>query len=816
MTTLYGLTLLFGLALTLAYCEAKAWTWAAALGVAVTVLALTTDGSWLAGWLAVGLLVLAAIEPLRRTLVVSHVLRAFRRLLPPMSETERDALEAGTVWWDGELFSGRPAWNVLMDIPHARLTSRERNFIDGPTETLCRMLDDWQINFELRDLPSEVWLYLREQGFFGLIIPEEHGGKGFSHFAHSAVVEKIASRSIAAAVTVMVPNSLGPAELLMRYGTTAQRQYWLPRLAAGQEIPCFALTGPMAGSDAASIPDRGVVCYGEHEGQQVLGLRVTWEKRYITLAPVATVLGVAFKASDPNGLLGDAEDLGITLALIPATHRGVRIGRRHYPASQAFQNGPTSGDDVFIPIDWVIGERAGVGEGWRMLMNCLAAGRAISLPALSSAAAKTAARLTGAYARVRKQFKVPVGKFEGVEEALTRIATTAYSIDSARRVTCAALEQGHEPAVISAMLKYRATEGMRQVLNDAMDIHGGRGICAGPSNYLLNGYQGIPVGITVEGANILTRGLIVFGQGALRCHPWLIREMEAARLEDEDAAVRNFDEALTGHIRHLVGNVARALVLNVTAGGLAPSPRRGKNAKWYRQIGRTSASVAALADFMLLVLGAELKVREKISGRFADILSELYLMSCTLKRFDDEASPQEDQPIVNWIMLDGLYRIQQAMDSILENVPSRPVAWLLRIIVFPYGLTRRTPRDRLGHQVARLLLEPSATRDRLTTGVFVCDDPTDPMGRTEYALTMTLEAEPIEAKLAGELKTGRIPVDADPVETAVQNGVITGEEAKVLEQASRAVRGAIDVDDFDPAHLSPRAQVSRSDAASAA
>src|SRR5262249_33370435 len=497
--------------------------------------------------------------------ITRPILSWYRKVLPPISPTERDAIAAGTVWWDAELFSGKPHWEKLRTFAAPHLTPEEQAFLDGPVEKLCAMLSDWEIRRN-GVLPEHVWSFIRDNGFMGMIIPKERGGLGFSALMHSAVVMKVASRSPAAAVTVMVPNSLGPAELLMRYGTDAQRDYYLPRLARGEEIPCFALTAPEAGSDAASIPAKGVVCYGEHPGKRVLGMRVTWNKRYITLAPVATILGLAFRLYDPEHLLSDKDDIGITLALVPTNTPGVEIGRRHFPAGQAFQNGPTQGRDVFIPMDYVIGGQAQVGHGWRMLMDCLAAGRAISLPALGTGAAMFCARFAGAYARIRRQFGLPIGRFEGIETPLARIAGYAYSLEAARRLTASSLDHGEQPSVLSAILKYHATERMRIALNDALDIHGGRAICDGPRNYLFGVYMSVPVAITVEGANILTRSLMIFGQGAIRCHPYLLKEMESANLPDPDESLRAFDKALFAHVRSATSNIMRSLVHNVTFG----------------------------------------------------------------------------------------------------------------------------------------------------------------------------------------------------------------------------------------------------------
>ena len=732
---------------------------------------------------------------LRRTLISQPALRAFKRVLPPISDTERAALEAGTVGWDADLFSGKPDWDAFLALAKPQLSPAEQAFLDGPVEQLCRMLNDWEIN-QQRDLPPEAWQFIKEQRLFGMIIPKEYGGLGFSALAHSSVVLKIATRSLSAAVTVMVPNSLGPAELLLHYGSERQKQHYLPRLADGREIPCFALTGPEAGSDAASLPDRGIVCYGEHQGKRVLGMRISWNKRYITLGPVATVLGLAFRLYDPDQLLGDTEDLGITLALIPTQTPGVNIGRRHDPTRQAFMNGPNSGQRVFIPLDWVIGEREGVGRGWSMLMESLSAGRSISLPSTSTAGAQAAARFTGAYARVRKQFKLPIGKFEGVEEPLARIATNAYLLDAARQITAAAVDQGERPSVISAILKYHSTERMRQCIIDAMDIHGGKGICDGPRNYLLNAYRGLPVPITVEGANILTRSLIIFGQGAIRCHPYLLKEMEAAQNPNQTQALADFDRALFGHIGFLCANLGRAFWHNISAGRFAAAPANASSTtRWYfRQFSRMSANFSLTADLALLLLGSELKRREKLSARFGDILSDLYLASCVLKRFHDDGQPAEDVPLLHWNCQQALYQIQQRLDEILAHYPSRPLGWLLRRIVFPWGRHFRQPSDQLGHDCARLLLKPSTARDRLTASMFISRDPKEATGMLEYALEKVLAAKPIEQRLA------QANFQGTPQE-ALARALITKAEASLLEDAARATQEVIAVDDFDPEEL---------------
>ena len=746
--------------------------------------------------------VILFISPLRRTLVSNPVLGIFRKILPQVSQTEQEALDAGTVWWDGDLFSGKPDWNKMLAYPKPQLSTEEKAFLAGPVEKLCAMLDEWHITRDLHDLPPEAWQYIKDNGFFGMIIPKQYGGHGFSALAHSTVVMKIGSHSGTAAVSVMVPNSLGPAELLLHYGTDQQKNHYLPRLAKGLEVPCFALTAPDAGSDAGSIPDFGIVCRGEFEGKKdVLGMRLTWEKRYITLGPVATLLGLAFKLYDPDGLLGGEKDLGITLALIPTKTPGVNIGRRHFPLDAAFQNGPNSGKDVFIPMEWVIGERAGVGSGWRMLMNCLAAGRSISLPATSTGAAKLAARTSGAYGRVRVQFKMPIGRFEGVEEALARIGGNAYMMEAARTMTAGAVDLGEKPSVISAIVKYHLTERARQAINDAMDVHGGKGICMGPSNYLGRAYQQIPVGITVEGANILTRSMIIFGQGAIRCHPYVLKEIHAANDPDTARASVEFDQALIGHIAFSVGNGARSLLHGLTGALLANSPSNvaPETAGYYRQLTRFSAAFALASDVSMLVLGGSLKRKEKLSARLGDILSMLYLSSATLKRFEDDGRPAADLPLLHWSIQDAMYRMQQAFDGLLDNFPSRIAAWMLRVIVFPLGQPCSPPADELGQQIARLMLEPGAARDRLTADIYVPTSADEPVGVLEQALVCAVVCEAAEAKLRAATKAGRVKARGDEkIAEALKLGIITAAEAESLEKMKSLRRSVIMVDDFPP------------------
>jgi acyl-CoA dehydrogenase len=781
--------------------QASYRTWTVTIGGALSVLSLTGYLTFLPGLIlwVIFILVLVPLNfpELRRPMLSNPMLTYISDVLPPMSETERCAIEAGTVWWEAELFCGNPEWDKLLEIPSPRLSEEEQAFIDGPVDELCRMLDDWKITHVLKDLPLEVWDFLKAQGFFGMIIPKKYGGRGFSALAHSTVVMKVASRCGSAGVTVMVPNSLGPAELILHYGTVDQKHYYLPRLASGEEIPCFALTSPWAGSDASGIPDYGVACWAEHGGKRVLGFRCTWEKRYITLAPVATVLGLAFKAIDPENLLGDVQELGITCALIPTVTAGVTIGNRHYPLDAAFQNGPTSGKDVFIPIDWVIGGSQGVGRGWHMLVESLSTGRGISLPALGAGAGKFTSRVTGAYGRIRKQFNVPIGKFEGVEEALARIGGLAYLMDAARTLTTSAIDTGEKPSVVSAIVKYHNTEGMRQVTNDAMDIHGGRGICVGPSNYLARGYNAVPVAITVEGANILTRSMIIFGQGALRCHPHLIDEIEAASFTDREAAKEDFDLTVFKHLGYTLKNAVRAFVYGLTGSRLASKPVSGPTAKYFQRLAGMSASFAFVADSALLFLGGTLKRKEKLSGRFADALSYMFLCSAALKRYEDQGRPTSDLPLVEWAAKYCLYKVQYALDEIMRNFPSVVMGQILRAVVFPLGQKLRYPNDRLGHRVASLLLEPSEARDRLTWGIYFTDDPQDVTGRVEYALKKVIDAEPVERKLANAgVKISPIDDIGRCLDRAVAKGLIDANEAVLVKEAHLAIRAAIRVDEF--------------------
>ncbi|MCS3727674.1 acyl-CoA dehydrogenase [Bradyrhizobium betae] len=730
----------------------------------------------------------------RRDTITKPIFSWARGVLPAMSDTEREALEAGDVWWDADLFTGNPDWSKLLKIAPAKLTDEEQAFLNGPVDALCTMLDEWKIFWEWRDLPQDVWAFIKREKFFGMIIPKEFGGLGFSPYAHSEVVRKISTRSIAAAVTVMVPNSLGPGELLMRFGTKEQQERWLPRLADGRDIPCFGLTSPEAGSDAASMVDTGIICKGTFEGREVVGLKLNWHKRYITLGPVATLLGLAFKAYDPDHLVGNEEELGITVALIPTHLPGVEIGHRHLPSMQVFQNGPNRGRDVFIPLDYVIGGQERLGQGWKMLMTALAAGRGISLPSLSAAGAVYAARTTGAYARIREQFGISISKFEGVEEPLARIVATAYQLDAARRLTCAALNAGVHPAVISGIMKLHATERMRTAVDDAMDIHGGKAVIDGPQNYLGNLHRAVPVGITVEGANILTRNLIVFGQGAIRAHPYLLAEMTALADTDRDRGLTAFDKAFWKHVGHSFETLLRAFGRSWTFGAFAPAPNAGDATPFYRQLSRYSAAFALCADMALLTLGGALKRKEMLSARFGDILSELYLLSAALKRWQDEGRQKDDFAVLQWCMASGFKTIENRLAEILANLPNRFVAGFLKLVIQPFGARVLGPSDRVVHQCAGIVLEPSAARERLTPDLAHVDDDGG-FARLERAFKLVTGTDAI----AKRMRAAHVRDWKD----AVAKGVITQAEGEQLAEAHEAVTKVIEVDDFAPEALSP-------------
>ena len=798
--------LFFGGGVFLAYRRADLLTSTIATGVAVAAYVIFGDGHFLWKFVLIalfGVMVIPNLIEFRREKLTKPLLAIYRKMLPSMSDTEREALEAGNVGWDGELFSGMPEWDRLMSYPAPQLSGEEQAFVDGPCETLCEMLDDWDICHERADLPKEVWDYIIEQRFFAMIIPKAYGGLEFSAYANASVIAKIASRSPTASSTIGVPNSLGPAELLLHYGTEEQKNHYLPGLADGTEIPCFALTSPQAGSDAAALIDRGVVCKGKWNGKTITGIRLNWDKRYITLAPVATVLGLAFKLYDPDHLIGDKDEHGITAALIPTDIPGVEVGRRHYPLTIAFQNGPTSGKDVFVPLDTIIGGPEMAGKGWKMLVELLSVGRAITLPSTSAGGGQAASYATGAYATIRKQFNTSISNFEGVGDALTRIAGHTYIMNAAVAVTSGAIDQGEKPAVPSAILKYHCTEMGRKVANDAMDVHGGKGVMMGPNNYLGRTFMATPIAITVEGANILTRSLIIYGQGAIRCHPFVLRELNAAGDEDMDRGLIEFDDALFGHVGYAISNMARSFFLALTHAKFSRVPLNTPTRRYYQNINRYSAAFALASDFAMLTLGGALKKRELLSARLGDILSSMYLASTVLKHFENQGRRATDLPLVEWSVRTLMYDAQEALHSFLRNFPNRWVAALLRVFIFPRGRTYSSPSDELSRKVVDLVTTPGEARERLCTLAYTTLQPGNPLGLLQEALELSKELEPVERRLRQARKEGLLSSDylGDQIVEADKAQVISKAEARSMRSYHEKVLALLAVDDFAPDEL---------------
>jgi acyl-CoA dehydrogenase len=809
---LFCVALLAGL-LALGMYKAPLWAWAGALAIAAFIWRSEAvhGHTGLFGfllWLFVIAFAAMAVPAIRRAALTAPVFKFVKGTLPKVSDTEAQALEAGTVGFDAELFSGTPDWDKLRSIAPVVLTPEEQAFLDGPTDELCGLIDDWQVRHAQREIPDKIWDFVKSHGFLGMLISKEHGGLGFSAQAQSLIIGKIASRSPDVVTIVMVPNSLGPGELIEKYGTEQQKHYYLPRLAKGEEIPCFALTGPTSGSDAATMRDIGTAIRGP-DGKPAI--RLSWDKRYITLGPKATLLGLAFRLFDPDNILGNGENVGITVAMIPTTHAGVQIGRRHLPSGAAFPNGPNWGRDVVIPMDWVIGGQAMAGQGWRMLMECLAAGRAISLPSSATAGAKSMLRFSSAYGRIRKQFGLPVARMEGVEEALARQIETAYACEAARAVTAAMVSRGERPSVISALMKYQTTERMRRAVNDAFDIHGGRAICDGPGNYLQSAYQMVPVGITVEGANILTRTLITFAQGALRSHPYLYREIQAAQNPDAERGLDAFDAAFGDHVAFSVSNACGAFFHNVTGALFAPAPDKSfDTAHWYRQLARCSRSFAFVADLTVASLGGSLKMKQKLSGRLADALSELYILSCVLKRYEDDGRLSSDRTFVDLAAMNGLYRFQEALRGVVDNFPVTPARWAMRVIAFPLGNPYRPAPDYLGHRAVKLLLDAPEVRDRLTRYIYVSKDPDDPTGLLEVTLKKAVAAEEAEKKLERAIRAGTLRRyhGIDWIGEAMAKGIVTESEGQQLRELEALTARVIAVDHFDPASLKPNYKAS--------
>ncbi|MBF4423471.1 acyl-CoA dehydrogenase FadE [Vibrio anguillarum] len=803
LLSILGFLTVFGVCL---YHRMSLFSALVALTVTMVVLTLL-DYTGVIGWLLyLAAIALLAVPSIRQSVISEKALTLFKKVLPAMSQTEKEALDAGTVWWEAELFKGKPNWNKLHKIAAPTLSAQEQAFIDGPVNEVCAMVSDYQVTHELADLPPEVWQYLKDHKFFAMIIKKQYGGLEFSAYAQSIVLQKLTGVSGVLSSTVGVPNSLGPGELLQHYGTEDQKNHYLPRLAEGKEIPCFALTSPEAGSDAGSIPDFGVVCKGKWEGKEVLGMRLTWNKRYITLAPVATVLGLAFKLRDPDGLLGDKTELGITCALIPTHLKGVEIGNRHMPLNVPFQNGPTRANDLFVPLDFIIGGPSMAGQGWRMLVECLSVGRGITLPSNSTGGIKTAALATGAYARIRRQFKQPIGHMEGVEEPLARLGGNAYVMDAASNLTVAGIDLGEKPSVISAIVKYHCTHRGQRSIIDAMDIVGGKGICIGPANFLARSYQGAPIAVTVEGANILTRSMIIFGQGAIRCHPYVLEEMNAAYSQDSDA-VEKFDAALAGHVSFTMSNLVRSIWFGVTDGFGSSAPTNDATKRYYQQLNRYSANLALLSDISMSVLGGSLKRKERLSARLGDILSQLYLSSATLKRFENDGRPVEDLPLVHWGLQDSLKQTEVAIDEFLANFPNKAIGKVLRILLMPIGRVRKAPSDKLDSQVAQILQTPSETRSRIGRNQYLAPTAHNAAGKIEQALDIILRAEPLFNKVCSVTNQRRPFLRLDEVAAiGLQQKILTEQEAQLLTEAEAHRLYTINVDDFAPQELAAKPQ----------
>lgn len=797
--TLLGVILVIG---AMAYRRASLFT--STLATAAALIAGTLYGHVpLLVWVLFAVIAIPLnLVDFRRNQLTKPLFKLYKSIMPEMSRTEKEAIEAGTTWWEADLFAGNPDWKKLHAIPVSTLSAEEQAFLDGPVEEVCRMVNDWEVTHERADLSPEVWQYLKDNKFFAMIIKKKYGGLEFSAYAQSCVLQKLCGASAVLASTVGVPNSLGPGELLQHYGTDEQKDYYLPRLAVGKEIPCFALTSPEAGSDAGSIPDFGIVCKGEWEGKEVLGMRLTWNKRYITLAPIATVLGLAFKLRDPEHLLGDEEELGITCALIPTHIKGVEIGRRHFPLNVPFQNGPTRGKNVFVPLDFIIGGPAMAGQGWRMLVECLSVGRGITLPSNSTGGVKMLALASGAYSRIRRQFKLPIGKMEGIEEPLARIGGNAYIMGAAAKLTVTGIDLGEKPSVISAIVKYHLTDRAQKCIIDAMDIHGGKAICMGPNNYLARGYQGAPIAVTVEGANILTRSMIIYGQGAIRCHPYVLPEMLAASHPDQEQALKDFDKAVFSHVGFAISNLVRSFWLGLTGARFAAAPFKDQTKGYYQQISRLSANLAFLSDMAMGTLGGELKRKERVSARLGDVLSQLYLASSALKRYQDEGRQHADLPLLHWALQDALFKAQEAIDELLRNFPNSWIGLALRVIVLPLGRDLKRPSDKLDNQVARLLQTPSETRSRLAQGQYLTREEGNPFGLLEQALDDVLSAEPLFEKVCKADGIKRPFMQLDKVaEAGLTLGVLNQTEADLLRRAEESRLRTINVDDFDPIEL---------------
>jgi acyl-CoA dehydrogenase len=787
--------------IALAYRRATLKTAAITSSVLFLAYLIFGTGSWF--WQGVLLmssivLILLSIESFRESKISKPLFKWYKTALPPISETEQEAIDAGTVWWEGEIFTGNPDWDKLLSSGLPILTPEEQAFLDGPVEELCLMVDPWNAHYSTADIPEQVVQHIKDERFLGMIIPTEYGGLDLSAVAQAKVLTKISTCGSVVATFIGVPNSLGPGELLIKYGTEEQKDFYLPRLASGEEIPCFALTAPLAGSDATSLTDTGIVCKGKWEGKEVLGMRLNFDKRYITLAPAATLVGLAFRLQDPDHLLGDVDDYGITCALIPRDTKGLEIGKRHLPIGDPFLNGPVRGKDVFVPLDAIIGGKEMAGKGWRMLVNCLSTGRVISLPSGSNGAAKYALATTSAYSRIRKQFGMPIGEFEGIQKPLARIAGLNYIIEAGLMHTAQAVAAGARPAVPASILKYHCTEMARQVLIDAMDIHGGKAVMKGPKNYLAVAYESIPVAITVEGANIMTRNLMIFGQGAIRSHPYVLKEMELVSETDEAVATQKFDRLLFEHIGYTYNNGAKALVHALSGSVLANAPQQSPMKRYYQHLHRLSSAFAVVTDVSMLIMQSGLKRREMISARLGDLLSNLYLVSMVLKQYEDQGNPEADRPLVEWACQYLFNQYQQAMHEVLLNFPNRLAALKMRLLVFPLGQQFNKPSDELERQIADLIIHDTPTRQRLIAGVFDGESDYHPIHNLNEAMIMADEVLPLEKKLKRAVKSGDLPplLGIDLVEAGAKADILSKDEAKRMREYDKKIMDIIHVDEF--------------------
>ncbi len=776
------------------------WAWAGALALLGLGNVLIWHGSWVL-WLVVAALGAAFVwQPLRRHTLSFVVFKLIKKILPKISETEKTALEAGVTWVEKDLFSGMPRFDKIMQENYPRLSAQEEAFLEGPVNELCKMCNDWQV-YKAGELPQEVMQFLKDKGFFGLCVPKAYGGLGFSHFAHSEVIKKLASRSMGLCITVMVPNSLGPAELLLHYGTDAQKNKWLPDLASGAKVPCFALTEPTAGSDAGAIKSEGVL-FKNDQGR--VCVRLNWTKRWITLAAISDLLGVAFRLKDPEGLLGRGEDVGITCALVDSKTPGVVLGRRHDPLGVPFYNCPLEGRDVCVDAETsIIGGLEGAGRGWGMLMESLGAGRGISLPSQSAGAAALGVRVVSAHAFNRRQFGLPIGHFEGVGEALARATSGAYLLEALRRFTAGALDKGIKPPVVTAIAKYFSTEEGRRVFSDIMDVLGGQGISMGPRNLVAMPYKAMPIGVTVEGANIMTRTFMIFGQGALRAHPWTYEEIKACAKGD----LKAFDQAFWGHVQHVLRNAMRFKFHFITRGHFAPKGYGGVAGRYFQKLMWVSSLFAIAADKAMVLYGGDLKKRGLLCGRFADLLGAMYMALGVLRRFEFDGKPQSQEQVFKYTMDELFWRMQQAIEGLMANFLPKHLFFLKPFAVVWAALCRlnpvgRAPSDVDRRSLAHAVMQGGELRDSVTMGIYrpvYAQDKNEPLALFDEAMRLSVQSWSVEVqvkKLARKHRLGKELSLLEMAQKALDDKHITAEEMELLKRAHALRMEAIKVDDF--------------------